>query len=83
MAKVWVKRWPTRFMQVWWHPRRYTFEVRNGLAIAQVEEEDVEGLLRKPIGCCGHKRKVFFLATEGEVEKWLEPTPDELRQQQS
>lgn len=47
----------------------YTFECRHNLCLQRVDERDVR-YLRKPRGCCGHRRKVFVMASQAEVDRW-------------
>lgn len=50
----------------------YLFQVRGGLSLADVNESDVEIVLKTKIGCCGRpKTAVFKLATEEEISRWL------------
>lgn len=51
----------------------YLWQPRRGISLAWVDPEDWEALKDRIIGCCGDgNRKLFYLATQREVEMWLE-----------
>lgn len=51
---------------------KYFFRPRRGLSLAWVEPEDVEELLGRIIGCCDKSDPLFYLATQRQVDDWLE-----------
>jgi len=50
--------------------REYVCDVRYGVSMLLVTEEEVPALLAFEGGCCGGKKKVFSLAGEGAVKVW-------------
>lgn len=50
--------------------RDYVTDVRYGVAMVLADEKDVPALLAHEGGCCGGKRKVFFLANQESYNVW-------------
>lgn len=50
--------------------RTYVCDVRRGVSMLVVEESEVPALLAHEGGCCGGRRKVFSLASQGAVNLW-------------
>lgn len=50
--------------------KEYVCTVRYGVSMLLVEESEVAPLLGVEGGCCGGKRKVFFLPSENAVNVW-------------
>jgi len=51
--------------------REYVCDIRHGVSMLLVTDEEVPALLAHEGGCCGGKRKVFSLASEGAVKVFL------------
>lgn len=51
--------------------KSYVFDVRNGISLIFVPEEEVPPLLGVLGGCCGQKRPIISLATEVQYSHWL------------
>lgn len=49
----------------------YVYTCKHNISIAFVEERDVPWMLDKKTGCCGNARKKFSVATQAEVDTWL------------
>ena len=50
--------------------KEYVCDVRHGVSILLVEENEVQPLLGVRGGCCGGQRKVFMLPNQEAVNVW-------------
>lgn len=50
--------------------KEYVCDVRHGVSILLVEENEAQSLLDFLGGCCGGQRKVFSLANQESVNVW-------------
>lgn len=51
--------------------KEYVCDVRHGVSILLVDEDEVDLLLAVEGGCCGGKRKVFSLCGQEAFNVWL------------
>jgi len=51
--------------------KQYYFDCQHGVSLAFVDEKEAPILLEVLGGCCGGKKKVITLASEGIYKYWL------------
>ena len=52
------------------------FIMRNSIAMGHVGKQHLKEILETKVGCCGHSRLGFRLATEEELMRWKGETND-------
>jgi len=52
--------------------KNFFFDAKHGVSLSLVDEEDAPALLGVMGGCCGGKRLVISLASEGVYKHWLD-----------
>jgi hypothetical protein len=50
---------------------KYAFIVRATIAMAFVEPNDADILIRKVGGCCGGRTRLYHYANESDVKRWV------------
>lgn len=51
---------------------QYVFVPKHNISLAWVEEQHVDEILAKTVGCCGGKRPAFRLADETNIRRWTQ-----------
>lgn len=49
----------------------YKFQTSANICLAWVEPEHAQTLLDLMGGCCGGKRRIIYVATQTDVDRWL------------
>lgn len=69
-GKVAIRFWQPSPKYVKRGQKEYVFDVRRGISLIFVNEDEVQAILATIGGCCDQKRQIFSLASQHAVDFW-------------